>query len=157
MSEDDEKRRDHDVGPEVSSARAASLPSRDPVVRDTEALTMLIGLVLHAAIERIERDPALAARIRTALAPEDVRAPTPPKLLRAREAARALSVSVATLNRAARQGCPHVVVGTGNRFDLAEVRAWFHGRGRAPVEKAAPDPDRIDVASVARRAGFRAA
>lgn len=118
---------------------------------------MLIGFVLHAAIEMIERDPALAARIRAAVAPEDVRSPTPPKLLRAREAARALGVSVATLNRAARQGCPHVVVGTGNRFDLEEVRAWFHGRGRVPIAKAPPDPDRIDVTNVARRAGFRAA
>ncbi len=51
-----------------------------------------------------------------------------PQLLDGPALAVALNVSAPIIRKLVDQGCPHVVVGTVRRFDLARVTAWLESR-----------------------------
>ena len=76
-----------------------------------------------------------------------------PRLLTLREAARALSVSVATMSRLVSQGAPCELVGTRRRFDLTELRAWSAARGSVPTSPV--EPIDAEIERIATRAGLR--
>jgi hypothetical protein len=88
--------------------------------------------------------------------------PLPTGLVDRRDAARALGISIATLDRLARDGAPVRRVGARRRFDLDELRAWLEARGRRPAAATRPvhrrrddDVDDDDVVAMAEAAGIR--
>jgi hypothetical protein len=66
------------------------------------------------------------------------------RLVDKREAARALAVSVATIDRLDREGQPFVRVGDAKRYDLAAVLAWHRDR---PASDAPASPPALPPAS----------
>lgn len=74
-----------------------------------------------------------------------------PKLVTRGQCAKALNISLATLDRAIKLGCPTVPVGRGVRFDVAAVRAWLDKRGRHPIR----EPKDAVPGAVIRAAGLR--
>lgn len=87
----------------------------------------------------------LRALIRDAVA-DALGAQRPARLLTPRELAAELGVSVDTIERRAREGLPHVLVGTRRRFDAGACRAWLAARPKASSNV---------VALSGRRAGAR--
>lgn len=76
-----------------------------------------------------------------ALQPEPVPPPSPmvstsAQMVDKRELARALSVSVATVDRLDKEGQPHVRIGDAKRYDVAAVLAWH--RERSAQQPASP-------------------
>ena len=75
-----------------------------------------------------------------------------------RTAARAVAVSVATLDRFVREGAPVHIVGARRRYDIPELRVWLEARGRRPA--APPSSPRApvvddEIEDVAHAAGLR--
>jgi hypothetical protein len=125
-----------------------------------------------AAALRLQAD-ALEAQARAlraqagaleAVSPARVTPPAPmasmPPLLDKRELARALGVSVATIDRLDREGQPFLRVGDVKRYDLATVHAWHRERSvpvppSAPPHAAAPlpAPEPSGVRLLSRRRG----
>jgi hypothetical protein len=97
----------------------------------------------HARRERIV---ALVAELLDALFPDPAApspqaspSPSPPQLIDKRELARALAVSVATIDRLDREGQPHVRIGDAKRYDLAAVLLWHRERSaEAPPSALGP-------------------
>jgi hypothetical protein len=52
--------------------------------------------------------------------------------------AKALDISVSTVRRMVREGCPHEFYGSAPRFDVAAVRAWARERGKKAVAHEQP-------------------
>jgi excisionase family DNA binding protein len=99
------------------------------------------------------KHPEFAATLRGIVTPTPT--PEPEGLLAKPRAAKALGVSVSTLDRLVKEGAPAHHVGARRRFDIAELRAWLASRGRKPTT---PKPsDRVDVSDVLVRSGLRIA
>lgn len=83
--------------------------------------------------------------------------PAPSGSLVKAELAKALRVSLATVDRLVREGMPCELVGARRRFDLEACRVWLAARGRKSTASPAPraEDDSIDVTRVTRRAGLR--
>lgn len=81
-----------------------------------------------------------------------------PALLSRAEIARRCGVSLVTIDRAVRSGCPHVKVGRRTLLDLAAVRGWLADHGRTVRAAAVDDVDttQIESALVAPRRVRRA-
>jgi hypothetical protein len=84
---------------------------------------------IHAAVDALL--DALLDGPAPSTAPPLAPAPAAP-LCDKREIARALSVSVATVDRLDREGQPHVRIGDAKRYDLAAVLAWHRERSERP-------------------------
>jgi hypothetical protein len=100
---------------------------------------------------------AAAERASVVVAPP-VAATDPDRLVPKVDAARALGVSVATLDRAVAAGAPFEHVGTRRRFRIDSLRAWFTARGRKPTTPASDRrrvEDDVDVDAVVQRSGLR--
>lgn len=67
--------------------------------------------------------------VRDALAARQPSRPEVSPLVSRREAARALGISLAALDRLARAGLPRVMVGAVPRYDLQQARRWLADRG----------------------------
>jgi predicted DNA-binding transcriptional regulator AlpA len=110
----------------------------------------LIAEALVTALTRDEVITALRGIVATPATPRE-----PEGLLAKPRAAKALGVSVSTLDRLVKEGAPVHHVGARRMFDIAELRAWLSARGRKPTT---PKPsDRVDVSDVLARSGLRAA
>lgn len=114
-----------------------------------------IAQALAPIVAAILEDARVAAALRALLAPPPAAAPIDGLVAKA-DAARALGVSVATVDRFVREGAPVEVVGARRRFDVVKLRAWCTGRGRRAAQTTKRAGDTIDVADVAGRAGLRA-
>lgn len=90
--------------------------------------------------------PEIAAELRRMTANDEPR----DTLLTRAECARALGVSIPTIDRAIRDGCPKVTIGRAVRFDLAAVRAWMEKSGKRKPKK----PVSVPVA-ILREAGLK--
>jgi excisionase family DNA binding protein len=80
-------------------------------------------------------------------------------LVEKREAAVALHVSRATLDRFVRAGAPVHRVGARRRFDVTELRAWLETRGRRPAAprsiRREPVVDDVEIDEIAAASGLR--
>jgi excisionase family DNA binding protein len=113
-----------------------------------------IADLLADAIAIAVQRPEIIAALRAVTAPA---APAEARGLVAKaEAARALGVSVSTLDRLARDGAPVHAVGGRRRFDVSELRTWLDARGQVSP-RATPSSDRVDVSDVLTRSGLRVA
>ena len=109
-------------------------------------ITLLADRIAARVVERLT--PILAAP-----PPE----PMPTGLVDKRTAAKAVGVSMPTLDRLTREGASVHAVGARRRFDIAELRAWFTARGRKPTKASASTAkdDDIDVDDIIAAAGLR--
>jgi hypothetical protein len=115
-------------------------------------LAELLADAIALAITR----PDVIAAVR-AVSPHAPIADTIPGALVAKvDAARALGVSVSTLDRLARDGAPVHTVGGRRRYDVSELRVWLDARGQVSP-RATPSSDRVDVFDVLERSGLRIA
>jgi hypothetical protein len=100
------------------------------------------------------KHPEFAATLRGIVA-TPATPPEPEGLLAKPRAAKALGISVSTLDRLVIAGAPVHHVGARRMFDITELRAWLAPRGRKPTT---PKPsDRVDVSDVLARSGLRIA
>ncbi len=107
-----------------------------------------LGSLLRVAVRETIREELAALR---SAAPVD-------GLTDKSSAARALQISNATLDRAAREPTfPVHIVGNRRRYNVAEVRAWFDARGRKPTTPTASASTRVDsvTESMLERVGLR--
>ncbi|MBL8720119.1 MAG: helix-turn-helix domain-containing protein [Myxococcales bacterium] len=115
----------------------------------------LLAAVLAALETRVD------ATVRRAVAEAMAQHATQPNhALTRRETARALGISLPTLDRLVRAGLPREFAGARSRFSLATVRAWLATRGREAVPKSPPrtkvgSGDDIDAAGLLGRSGLR--
>ncbi|MBK8996089.1 MAG: helix-turn-helix domain-containing protein [Myxococcales bacterium] len=93
--------------------------TRAPV--DPAAPTMVVQMTVEALRELVREVQA------EVLADHGPAQPAPALLDRA-GLARALSVSVSSVDRMIREGCPHVRIGDAPRFSVADVVAWLRAR-----------------------------
>jgi excisionase family DNA binding protein len=120
-----------------------------------QSLSEQIADALELAVQRPRVIAALHAALRAVSAPSSVD-PAPGSLVAKADAARALGISVSTVDRLARDGAPVHHVGGRRRFDVAEFRTWLDSRGqRSPSAK--PVKDSIEVDDVLRGSGLRVA
>jgi hypothetical protein len=106
-------------------ARPPSPPPGDHRARILALVEELLDALLPAPAEPAPPSPALSS--------------PPPPLVDKRELARALAVSVATIDRLDREGQPHVRIGDAKRYDVAAVLAWHRERSaRADAPEAGP-------------------
>jgi hypothetical protein len=82
--------------------------------------------------------------------------PEPGGLVAPAKAAKALDVSLSTLNRLTTEGAPHHTIGGRRRYDIGELVAWSNARGQRPAN-AKPKTDNVDVEDVLARSGLRVA
>jgi hypothetical protein len=115
------------------------------------------GAKLHISIA-LDLDD-LRAVVREAIR-EELRAlpQAEPALFTKAQIARAIGVSVATIDRFDREGAPHERVGVSKRYDLARYREWLAGRGSVSTTKTPRASNVIDLEAerLLERAGLRA-
>lgn len=114
----------------------------------------LVQIISHILANAIRSEP-----VRNALHQVLVEATTPTTstagLLDMKQLCKEFGISRATGNRLAREpGAPRHHVGGRLRFDLNEFRNWLAARGRKAAKVPPPSDEVIDVADLARRAGF---
>lgn len=111
---------------------------------------MLVQLTVEELEELVQRAVSKALEERM---PETS---GPSSLLARSGLALALGCSLATVDRAVKDGCPFVVVGRTKRFDLARVQQWLATRTIEPVQakpaKAAPVASLAGVRRLSRGA-----
>lgn len=79
-----------------------------------------------------------------------------PDELRTRdELARAVGVSLATIDRLTREGMPVEIVGNGKRYHVGRCREWLATRGRKRTTETKKNVDDIDISDVVEAAGLR--
>jgi hypothetical protein len=111
---------------------------------NTPEVVRALAVLVDAVAERLA--PAVAALVVERMQAMASAVEAPVGLVDRRDAARAVGVSVATLDRLARDGAPVHRVGARRRFDVVELRAWLEARGRRPAApRAALPPPRDDV------------
>jgi hypothetical protein len=119
------------------TARALSLVS-SPTARPSRgarAALLAQATALRAQADAIE---ALAGELA-----EDVpsaAASAAPELVGRQGVARALGVSLATIDRLDREGQPYVRVGDAKKYDVAAVVTWHRQRTEAEPRRPAPSP-----------------
>lgn len=89
--------------------------------------------LLLEVLEALEADPELAARARAVLVAESAPGPHAPALLDRGGLAKALGVSLASLDRLRADGLPELRLGDAPRFELAAVLAWLRARNNGPA------------------------
>jgi hypothetical protein len=121
-----------------------------PAEQTRNPLAKAIAQVAIEALEIIASNPEAVAQLRAivgaAQAPAQV--VDADGLLPKQKIAKALDVSVATIDRLTREGMPIAAhVGDARRFDLDACRAWLAARGKKPTTapKKAHDVDIDDV------------
>lgn len=96
---------------------------------------------IHAAVDALI-DALLDSVEPTYPSPASI---APASLIDKRELARALNVSVATVDRLDREGQPFLRIGDAKRYDLASVLAWHRERpvqlADQPASSAVPIPE----------------
>ena len=118
-----------------------------------EAINAEAAAASKAVLARRRVDLLLAQRAVSEVPAAE--SPVSPALRTRADLARALGISVATVDRNTRAGMPCVIVSTRRRYDLAVVREWLEGRTGRPAAAGGDPPDTIDVRNVARLAGLR--
>jgi hypothetical protein len=124
--------------------------------------TDVFGPLLDAIVDRLA--PRVADMLAERLAERSANdmQELPVGLVDKATAARAIGISVATLDRLTRAGAPVTTVGARRRFDIPELRAWVKARGRrstavVPSTKIMDRQLESEVDELARAAGLRPA
>ena len=115
------------------SPRPLALASSAPPLRGARA-----ALLAQVAALRAQADALEAVARDLDVAPETPSAPaSTPQLHSRQDTARALSVSLATLDRLDKDGQPHFRIGDAKKYDLVAVIAWHRARTEAEPRTSA--------------------
>jgi hypothetical protein len=127
-----------------------------PNLRPNDDPRNLLAGFLSSVVATTLRHPDVIEAARALFA-----APTPPVepeagvLVAKSGAARALGVSVSTLDRLVAEGAPHSTIGGRKRFDIGELIAWSNARGQRPANVKS-SKDSTDVSDILEAHGLRA-
>jgi hypothetical protein len=113
------------------------------------AAELVQALLVIALVPVVRQAVAEALAQQSATAP-----PAPAPLVSRHELARALSVSLATVDRLDREGQPYVRIGDAKRYDVAAVMAW-HRERTASETKQVPQLVPAPTTEPAAQSGVR--